>query len=59
MATTRPDTGATARPGSGSSSRPGTGTTYRVGAEYSTQYADTDYNTRGTTTAAQSTTPRP
>lgn len=39
--------------------RPDTGTTYRVGAQYSSEYADTDYNTRGTTTAAQSTTTRP
>lgn len=39
--------------------RPDTGTTYRSGAQYSSEYADTDYNTRGTTTAAQSTTTRP
>jgi len=39
--------------------RPDTGTTYRVGAQYSSEYAATDYNTRGTTTAAQSTTTRP
>jgi hypothetical protein len=39
--------------------RPDTGTTYRVGANYSTEYADNDYNTRGLTTASEGTTTRP